>query len=109
MGNIRKLALPAVSWLRAYGFGLALFIVIVFGVLSGINSTEHVSREEKKEMLENNLRRAIIACYTLEGSYPMSLDYLTEHYNIVYDESEYVVRYSIFGSNIFPDYDVLEI
>ena len=48
------------------------------------------------------MRRASVACYSTEGSYPSCLDYLTEHYGLRPDR-RYVVHYSIFAENIPPD------
>jgi len=95
-------------WLKSYGFGLALFAAIAAGIFGGISSTEKATRSEKKAMLEDNVRRSVISCYTLEGAYPMSLDYLIENYNLKYDEKSFVIHYSIFASNMFPDYDIAD-
>lgn len=93
--------------LRAYGVGLGIFIVIVVILLSGLGSTEQASAEEQLKMLEGNIYRAIVSCYALEGSYPESLDYLVENYNVRIDEEKYTVHYVIFASNIMPDVDII--
>ena len=65
-------------------------------------------RRRQKESLENALMRSITYCYTIEGAYPESLDYLKEHYGLVYDEDLFFVDYRVSGSNILPDITVIE-
>ena len=93
--------------LRTYGVGIGIFLVIVIILLSGLNSTENASADEQLQMLEGSIYRAIVSCYALEGSYPESLEYLSENYNVRIDESKFIVRYMIFASNIMPDVDIV--
>ena len=104
MKNALRAALGA---LRTYGVGIGIFLVIVIILLSGLTSTEKANADEQLQMLEGNIYRAIVSCYALEGSYPESMDYLTENYNVRIDESKYIVRYMIFASNIMPDVDII--
>jgi hypothetical protein len=95
--------------LRAYGLAVGLFAVITAILLRGLSSTEAASREEQMEMLKNGIRRAIVSCYAVEGSYPESVDYIVENYGVVIDASKFRVFYTIFGSNIMPDFDVIPV
>lgn len=54
------------------------------------------------EKLEEAVRRAAVACYSTEGSYPPDLEYLEERYGLKPDP-RYIVHYSIFAENIPPD------
>ena len=49
-----------------------------------------------------------MACYSTEGAYPSSLDYLTKHYGIQIDEKRYTVHYTAIAENLMPDITVLE-
>ena len=80
--------------------GLALAAGIFWGAWAGIQKAGQALLENGLETTEDNLRRGAVACYALEGSYPDTLDYLMEHYNVTVDESKYIVYYSIFASNI---------
>jgi len=93
--------------LRTYGVGIGIFLVIVIILLSGLSSTEKANAEEQHKMLEGSIYRAVVSCYALEGSYPESLEYLTENYNVRIDESKFTVHYMIFASNIMPDIDII--
>ena len=50
---------------------------------------------------------SIVNCYCVEGTYPPSLSYLTEHYGLTYDKDLFFVDYQAIGSNIFPDVTVI--
>ena len=63
---------------------------------------------EQKRSLEEALRRNIVHCYTVNGFYPESLDYLMIHYPISYDESLFIIHYQPVASNLMPDVTVLE-
>jgi hypothetical protein len=105
-GGFRRGVLGA---LRAYGLAVGLFVVIAAILLRGLASTDSASKTEQLEMLKNNIRRAIVSCYAVEGSYPESMEYITEHYGVVIDDEKFFVYYNIFGSNIMPDFDVLPV
>ncbi len=80
-----------------------LLILFVLG-LSSISETT-VSRQQ--ESLENALNRDIIHCYAVEGFYPPSLEYIEEHYGLVYDKDLFFVDYQPIGSNLRPDVTIL--
>ena len=86
-----------------------LFFLAVAGVLLyGVNSAAGTSRSEAKRSAEESIRRAVISCYALEGSYPESYEYLRDHYGLRIDEDRYIVHYEIFASNIMPDVTLIE-
>ena len=80
---------------------LILFCLCISGIEQD-RSTETVTN------LENALRRAAVACYAAEGSYPPDAAYLQEHYGIQFNEEIYTVRYQLIASNLMPDITVLE-
>lgn len=87
----------------------AAAIVVVCGLLIyGIGDADKRSRDEGKRLAEESIRRAVITCYAIEGSYPPSYEYIKEKYGLSIDEGKYQVIYSIFASNIMPDITVLE-
>ncbi|MDR2357794.1 MAG: hypothetical protein LBD92_06930 [Oscillospiraceae bacterium] len=104
-----RFAGAALGALKTYGLAVALFAAIAAILLGGLNSTDDASRTEQLEMLRNNIRRAVVSCYAIEGSYPESIDYITQNYGVVIDESKFRVFYDIFGSNIMPNFDVLPV
>ncbi len=83
-------------------FGL-LFMTFFFSVEQFSEDT----RERQLESLENAIHQSIVYCYTLEGSYPESLEYMKEHYGLTYNEELFFVDYRLQGANIMPDVTIL--
>ena len=83
-------------------FLLTFFLLAVSGLEAG-----HAA--EGKAQLEDALRKASVACYASEGSYPPDLEYLTERYGIQIEEDRYTVIYEVIASNLMPDITVLEV
>ena len=52
--------------------------------------------------------RSITYCYSVEGAYPESLDYLRDNYGLYYDEDMFFVDYRVSGSIILPDITIIE-
>lgn len=44
-------------------------------------------------MLTDAIRRASVQCYSIEGRYPPSVEYLEDNYGIVIDRERYNVFY----------------
>ena len=86
-----------------------IIISALFLFLSAIDSLHQGNLAEEKQQLEEALLQAAVSCYALEGSYPPSLDYLTEHYGIQINEKRFVVKYERYASNLLPDITVLTI
>mgnify|MGYP003290143199 CR=1 FL=1 len=82
-----------------------LILVLFFGALSSLS---HQDALNEKKNLTDALQREISQCYALEGRYPASLSYLTEHYGLTYDHNKYIVDYEFIGSNILPSFHVIE-
>ena len=51
----------------------------------------------------------MVSCYSIEGVYPQSIAYLTEHYGLRIDGEKYAVRYEVFADNIMPQVRVIEV
>ena len=87
-----------------------IIFVLIFAVfLGGVQSTAKSEEEEALRAVNESISRAVLSCYSIEGRYPATFDYLKENYGLSVDESRYVVFYQIYASNIMPDIDVLEI
>lgn len=87
---------------------ICVFLLVIVLFISGISSVSENTRKRQKEALSNALTRSITYCYTVEGTYPESLDYLKDNYGLVYDEKFFFVDYHVTGSNIFPDVTIIE-
>jgi len=86
------------------GIGCAILIAVL-AAFAAVRMDERMQEQECALLLEQ-VRQAAIGCYASEGRYPQSVDYLVEHYGLIYDEEKYSILYDAFASNIMPDIDV---
>lgn len=91
----------------SYLFPFITFALILCAVCLSVFSVGETSREQGKKICEDAIRRAILSCYAQEGSYPPSIEYLEENYELRIDQ-RYTVHYTVIGSNLPPDLTVLE-
>ena len=94
---------------RSYGpmaaaAAMAAALIFFYGAVSGVAGD---TRQREKENLEHALEHAVILCYSLEGVYPDSLEYLKEHYGIRWRKDEFRVDFEWIGSNLPPDITVI--
>lgn len=89
-------------------FSIFLFLLILFLFTQGISSLSENTKRRQKENLERAILRDITYCYTLEGRYPESIDYLKKNYGLTYDEDLFFIDYRVSGSNILPDITIIE-
>lgn len=87
-----------------------IFFLFIFGFfIYGVNSAAATSESEGKNVLEENLHKAVVSCYALEGAYPSSVEYLEENYGLTYDKEKYAIGYIAFASNVMPDMTVIDL
>jgi hypothetical protein len=109
MASRAKTGNAFVDFLKNFGFAIAFFAVIAVVLVRGFSETATANAEEQRRMLHDNIMRAVVSCYAVEGSYPESMDYLKNNYGIAIDSDKFVVHYNVFASNIMPDFDILEV
>lgn len=98
----------SISLNRIWHLICALFVAgFLLFFISGISFVDTSSTSEQAKNLEISLRRSIVQCYSIEGTYPPSLDYLKEHYGFSYDDDLFYIDYIALGSNIMPDITIL--
>ena len=85
--------------------------VIVAGVLCcalvAIGRVEQGRQRENEKRLEDTIKKAVLNCYAIEGTYPATLEYMEEHYGLLVDRNRYDVFYEIFADNIMPEITVI--
>lgn len=82
-------------------FGFLIFFIV------GVNTVDDTTSNEQAKSLETAVRRSVAQCYAVEGTYPPSLEYLEEHYGLLYDTDSFYIDYTAIGSNIMPDITIL--
>ena len=92
--------------------GWILSILMFFAMLGllwhGFGVVSRANRGEGKETLLASLRRAAVCCYSVEGTYPASVEYMETHYGVSVNHQQYAVQYELAGSNIMPSISVYE-
>ena len=88
--------------------GIVFLLLALLFVLS-LTSTKQSSAAREEGVLDSALRRAIVTCYAVEGRYPPSLDYISENYGVLVDETRYSVFYDAFAANVMPTLRVTRI
>lgn len=77
-----------------------LFLILILFGFSNINkSTENLDIDRMK----NSLDTALITCYSVEGRYPESVQYLRKNYGFTYDKNSYFITYDWQGDNVYPN------
>lgn len=85
-----------------------LLIAAVAAVFAfSLSRLDKGSTELQRSQLEDSIRRACISCYSIEGRYPPTLQYLQENYGLQYNDRHYAVFYEIFAENIMPEITVV--
>lgn len=83
---------------------LYLFSFLILAIICvSIFNSQKAYDENQIESIEENIRKAVITCYSIEGYYPSDINYLKDNYGLVIDENNVNVFYQAVGSNIFPD------
>lgn len=98
----------SIAIFRKFHLSIIAFIVLIVIALNGLQDISDKTSDSQRESLESALERSIAHCYALEGTYPPSLDYIKEHYGLIYDENRFFVDYQSIGSNIMPDVTIIE-
>lgn len=95
------------KYIRQYSFLILSSLIICALLFWGFHSISQGNLDNQKESLENALKRGIMQCYALEGSYPESLDHLINDYHIIYNEELFDIKYEAVASNIMPSVTVI--
>lgn len=83
-------------------YAIALIVFLI-----GVNNISSSTVIKQEESLNTALQRDTIHCYAIEGFYPPSLDYIKQHYGLVYNEDLFFVDYQPIGSNIMPSITII--
>lgn len=93
--------------LVAYTVMILVMIIMTVITVNAISTYDEAYARSHLDTVREAVYDALITCYALEGSYPESLDYLAENYGLILDRDRYIYHYSIFASNILPEFDVI--
>lgn len=88
---------------------LTLLVSVAFLTLAGAGVVGFNRSLHRRQLalVQRSVQNAVIHCYSLEGGYPPSLQYLHDNYGMVLDTSHYIYDYSLFASNVPPEIHIL--
>lgn len=92
---------------RTILLSLGLFGAILVFAGSALDTLSERTNEAQQKTLEDAIHRSIAHCYAINGYYPDSFEYLTEHYGITYDSETFFVDYQVWSENIMPDVTII--
>lgn len=83
-------------------FQILIMATISVWFVVSIDKLSTQMESEELERLEVSINKAMITCYSIEGFYPNSVDYLVDNYGIIINDEKYYIHYSTFASNMKP-------
>ncbi len=86
---------------------VAIFILIAACFIMAVEYSGRSTIEKQQESLEKAIARDIVQCYSIEGQYPPTLEYMEDHYGLTYDKNTFFVDYQPIAANLYPDYTVI--
>ena len=92
--------------LAARGIPAVLAAALVVFVAVQLVRFDSGLRRQQLAAVQQSVHNAVIHCYSLEGSYPPSLDYLAHNYGLILDSRHYIYDYRVFASNVPPEIHV---
>ena len=95
--------------MESINMSVVFFVAIICVFVLGISLLSSKNGKDEKEILERALNKDIVHCYAVEGYYPPSIEYIEEHYGLVYNHDKYIVDYESIGNNIIPTVTIVEI
>ncbi len=93
---------------KIYLLSAALFIAVAAWFVISLNNADSAGSEKQTEAAYRTIMNGAALCYSIEGEYPPSLEYLEENYGVRIDRERYAVDYSYFGANIRPTVTIVE-
>lgn len=94
--------------LGSINYSLVIFGAIIIFFILAITRFSDNRTANQKEILTDALNRDIVHCYSIEGMYPPSLEYIEEHYGLSYDHERFLIDYESIASNLMPNVTVIE-
>ena len=86
-----------------------IFAVLIIWFVTGLNNTQAATAEQRIETVRRSVINGAVLCYSIEGFYPESLDYLKDNYGLNIDGKKYLVHYRYVSADIKPSVIVTEI
>lgn len=86
----------------------ALFILLIIWLVISADNAGEAAQKNRADSVYRSVMNSASLCYSIEGEYPPSLEYLEENYGVKVDRDKYVIHYEYFGANVRPTVTVAE-
>ncbi len=87
---------------------ILIFCAVIVWFTAAVDSAGSATRTGQLDAVRQSVESGITLCYSIEGAYPESLEYLTENYGLNYDSDRYIIHYDCFAANIRPSVTIVE-
>lgn len=89
---------------------IKILIVIIFigSCFYAFNSVSFYSANKDLQRLSDTITHLSLKCYSIEGKYPKTIEYLKENYGLLINEDNYQVIYYYQGDNLQPRVEVFK-
>lgn len=87
---------------------ILIFCAVIVWFAAAVDSAGSATRTGQLDAVRQSVESGITLCYSIEGAYPESLEYLTENYGLNYDSDRYIIHYDCFAANIRPSVTIVE-
>ncbi|MEG2652014.1 MAG: hypothetical protein RSA17_00420 [Ruthenibacterium sp.] len=88
--------------------GILTVAILAAALLAIADGAEKTVRAQGAASVRTAVQRAAVQCYSVEGSYPQTLQHLEDQYGVQINRKLYIVTYDAFASNIMPEIAVLQ-
>lgn len=95
--------------LKQFVIPVLTFAAVFAGIIFLNNSLSDSYEKNELNYTKSAIMRSLTQCYSIEGKYPETFDYLQKNYNISVNEQKYVVHYKYQGKNLIPEIAVFSI
>lgn len=95
-------------WKRGILFPCTIFVASAIIIVCGILYIEDLSVTQNVDLLRQSVKRSMVECYAIEGSYPPDVEYLENNYGLVVDKEKYYIEFDALAPNLMPNFDVYE-
>lgn len=83
---------------------LCLVVVVLWFVW---NNAQASMRDQAAASIRTTILDTAMQCCAIEGSYPMTLQYMEDNYGLRINRDDYMVSYEAFASNVLPTVTVV--
>ncbi len=83
-----------------------IFVVLIVAFVLLITNINNKSSGRELNIVRDAVKNAALTCYVVEGTYPESVQYLRDNYNLSYNEDKFFVEFrerEWFASNVLPE------